>query len=61
MILDDSMPLVGIPACLINDEGRRIHRVGDKYVDAVYDASGCAAVLVPAMGDRHDFKTLIDR
>lgn len=61
MILDESMPLVGIPACMINDEGRKIHRVGEKYVDAVYNVSGCAAVLVPAMGDRHDFKTLIDR
>jgi putative glutamine amidotransferase len=61
MNLDDSMPLVGIPACRINDEGRKIHRVGEKYIHAVYDVSECAAVLVPAMGDRHDFKTLIDR
>jgi len=61
MICDDSLPLVGIPACLVNDEGRKIHRVGDKYIHAIYDVSECAAVLVPAMGDRHDFRTLIDR
>ena len=61
MIFDDSLPLVGIPACLVNDEGRKIHRVGDKYIHAIYDVSECAAVLVPAMGGRHDFRTLIDR
>ena len=28
----DNLPLIGIPACLMADEGFGFHRVGDKYV-----------------------------
>lgn len=38
-----------------------MHRVGEKYINAVYDVSGCTGVLVPAMAERHDFQILIDR
>ncbi|MGY8958477.1 MAG: gamma-glutamyl-gamma-aminobutyrate hydrolase family protein [Alphaproteobacteria bacterium] len=54
-------PLVGIPACRISDEGRAMHRVGDKYINAVYDVAQCTAIVVPAMAERHDFDVLIDR
>ena len=55
------LPLVGIPANYALDEGRAGHRVGASYVDAVFDASGCMPMLVPACGEKHDFDTLIDR
>ncbi len=61
MSMRKSLPLVGIPASYALDEGRAAHRVGANYIDAVFDASDCMAVLVPAAGERHDFSTLIDR
>jgi putative glutamine amidotransferase len=38
-----------------------MHRVGDKYIKAIFDVSQCAAVVVPAMAERHDFNVLIER
>jgi putative glutamine amidotransferase len=59
--MSNPLPLVGIPASYALDEGRAAHRVGASYIDAVFDVSGCMAVMVPACGDKHDFGTLIDR
>jgi len=38
-----------------------MHRVGDKYINAVFNVSQCAAIVVPAMAERHDFDVLIER
>ena len=45
-------PLIGIPACLVLDEGFGFHRVGDKYVDSVIDGAGGLPLLIPALGPR---------
>jgi putative glutamine amidotransferase len=61
MSMSKPLPLVGIPANYALDDGRAGHRVGASYIDAVFEVSGCMAVLVPACGEKHDFGTLIDR
>ena len=55
MSMRNPLPLVGIPAGYALDEWRAGHRVAASYVDAVFDVSGCMAVLVPACGEKHDF------
>lgn len=54
-------PLIGVPACLMVDEGFGFHRVGDKYVMAVLDGAGGLPLLVPALGARLDHAALLER
>ena len=55
------LPLIGIPACLMLDEGFGFHRVGDKYVTAVLDGAGGLPVLIPALGPRLERAALLAR
>jgi putative glutamine amidotransferase len=57
----DSPPLIGVPACLVLDEGFGFHRVGDKYVSAVLDGAGGVPILIPALGLRLEPATLLER
>jgi putative glutamine amidotransferase len=57
----DNLPLIGIPACLMADEGFGFHRVGDKYVMAVLDGAGGLPLLIPALGPRLDRAALLPR
>ena len=57
----DTSPLIGVPACLMLDEGFAFHRVGDKYVSAVLDGAGGLPVLIPALGPRLEVATLLER
>ncbi|QNM95743.1 gamma-glutamyl-gamma-aminobutyrate hydrolase family protein [Chitinimonas koreensis] len=36
------------------------HCVGEKYIDAVVDGAGCLAMLIPALGERQDFDSLLE-
>jgi putative glutamine amidotransferase len=57
----DNPPLIGVPACLIVDEGFGFHRVGDKYVSAVLDGAGGLPLLIPALGPRLERAALLER
>src|SRR3546814_17785636 len=56
-----SRPVVGVPACLIDDGEHRFHRVSDKYIQAVVNGTGCTPLLIPALGDWLDFGDIVDR
>ncbi len=55
----DPRPLVGVTACLRREEHYAVHRVVDKYVDAVVDGADAVPVIVPALGDRLDLDALL--
>ena len=38
-----------------------MHKVGDKYVDAVVDGAGCMPLLIPAIGDKLAIRDLVAR
>lgn len=57
----ETVPLIGITACLRPSDGPDFHSVGDKYVDAVVDGVRGLPVLVPAIGARLDPDRLLDR
>ena len=53
-------PLIGIPATPYENEGHTSHRVSEKYVKAVAELTGCAPVLIPAVGDFVSFNCLLE-
>ncbi len=55
------LPLIGIPTSYAREDERGMHRVGGNYAEAVSGSSNCTPVLIPALGEEHDFPTLIDR
>jgi len=55
-------PLIGVSGCAIQEETDRYHfKVGDKYVNAVAEASGATPVVIPPMGAQLDLDLLLDR
>ncbi|MEO1016830.1 MAG: gamma-glutamyl-gamma-aminobutyrate hydrolase family protein [Pseudomonadota bacterium] len=54
-------PLIGISACLKQNDHARAHSVVDKYVDAIVDGSSAVPVIVPALSDRLEIDGLLDR
>ena len=52
-------PLVGVTACLRHEEHYAVHRVVDKYVDAVVVGCDAVPVIVPALGTRLDVDSLL--
>lgn len=56
-----SLPLIGITCCLKPGKSGSSHNVGDKYVDAVVDGAGAVPVLLPAIADRLDIDSLLNR
>ena len=55
----DSLPVIGIPACLVPRDGFASHQVGDKYVDSVIDGAGGLPLIIPAPGPRLDYDPLL--
>ncbi len=45
-----SLPLVGVTACRVATGHATVHRVVDKYLDAVIEAAGCLPFIIPAVG-----------
>ena len=54
-------PVVAIPACAVEIDGRSIHRVVEKYVSCVIDGAGCQPLLVPAVGEVGCFDEMVSR
>jgi len=51
-------PIIGIPACRIELNGKPAHRVAGKYIECLRTSTDCVPLLVPAFGDI-DFATQI--
>lgn len=54
-------PLVGLPADTYENHGLLFHSLGDKYVRAVAEVSGCTPLMIPAMIDALQLEPLLDR
>ncbi len=54
-------PLIGVPADLKMIGDRPFHAVGEKYLTAVTDAADAMPLIIPALADRLDVDTLLDR
>ena len=56
-------PLVCVSASVIEIENRRypVHATAAKNVDAVERFTGCVPVMLPALGDRLDVESLVER
>ena len=52
-------PIVGIPACIKPIGIHNYHVVGQKYIDAMALAAGCAPLMLPALGDAQDRQQLL--
>ncbi len=60
---ESSIPIVAVPVTLSTDNPRRMpqHSVGDRYLRAVAGAAGAMPMLVPALGETINFKSLVQR
>jgi putative glutamine amidotransferase len=60
---DAPMPIVGVPVTLSTDNPRRMpqHSTGDRYLRALAQGAGAMPMLVPALGDAIDFRSLAKR
>ena len=56
-----SVPLIGLPACVRDIGIHPFHVVGDKYMRAVVDAAGGLPVAVPALGGALDRDAVLER
>ena len=56
-----TLPLIGLPACVIQAEGMPFHKVGDKYVRAVAVGAGGLPIMIPSLGDLIDLEDLVER
>jgi putative glutamine amidotransferase len=54
-------PLVGISACVKEINQRPFHAVHQRYLHALTDVAGCTPMIIPALGDKHDFADLVGR
>jgi putative glutamine amidotransferase len=61
MKLGSSAPLIGIPACVRDQDNQPFHVAGQKYIRAVSDAAGGLPLLIPALGDELEFADLVQR
>ena len=53
-------PLVGLPADTYENHGLLFHSLGDKYVRAIAEVSGCTPLMIPAMIDALQLEPLLD-
>ncbi|MBV8665741.1 MAG: gamma-glutamyl-gamma-aminobutyrate hydrolase family protein [Burkholderiaceae bacterium] len=54
-----SRPVVLVPACTKQGGSHAYHTVQMKYVDAVVEGAGCAPLILPALGERTDWETVL--
>lgn len=57
-ITDVTQPIVGITACVTNQDKHQVHSVGSKYIHAICQHAGVIPVLIPAIGEK--FKRLFN-
>jgi putative glutamine amidotransferase len=53
-------PLVGITADFRSYNNAPYHMVGDKYARAVWEASGCTPIIIPAMAESQEVHDMLD-
>lgn len=53
-------PLVGVTADLRTYNNSPLHVVGDKYARAVWEASACTPIIIPAMAESQQVEDLLD-
>ena len=53
-------PLVGVTADFRTYDGAPYHVVGNKYLTAVWEASGCTPVIIPALAESQNTDDLLD-
>ena len=56
--MHDSLPLIGIPACVREIGIHPFHAVGEKYINAIAHGAGGLPVLIPAFGRGQDLEPL---
>lgn len=61
MTSNGTLPIVAVTSCARMIEGTPGHSVYDKYVRAVAVCSGALPLVIPAMGDAIDRRTLLSR
>ncbi len=54
-------PLIGVPACVRDIDGKGFHTVGDKYVRAISLATGGIPLMLPSLGELIDIPTIVAR
>ncbi len=54
-------PLIGVPACVREYDGKSFHTVGDKYVRAISLATGGLPVMLPSLGELIDIPQAVAR
>jgi len=54
-------PLIGVTACARQGERHVFHSVARQYIDAVIDGVGGVPMIVPALGEKSDFESLVAR
>jgi putative glutamine amidotransferase len=47
---DATKPIIGLPACHIEERAMPFHRIGDKYVRAASEGAGGVPLIIPALG-----------
>ena len=52
-------PLVIVPACSRHIGAHPDHAVHSKYIDAVVQGAGCMPLILPALGAKTDFETVL--
>jgi putative glutamine amidotransferase len=61
MKFDSHSPLIGIPACVREQDGHPFHTVGEKYITGVSLGAGGLPLLIPALGAAFDHRDLVRR
>jgi putative glutamine amidotransferase len=56
-----SAPLIGVTACARQGDRHVFHSVATQYVDAVVNGAGGLPIIVPALGEKSDFESLVAR
>ncbi len=54
-------PIVAVPACRRILEPHPFHMVGEKYLTALVEASGCLPFMIPALDDPSFHRDIMDR
>jgi len=53
-------PLVGVTADLRTYNNSLMHTVGDKYARAIWEASGCTPIIIPALAESQQVHDMLD-
>lgn len=59
--MDKYLPLIGVSADVKWVESQPFHAVGEKYLRAVAESSGCAPLIIPALTEWLDLPPLVAR